>query len=125
MSLSAVICLITCKSPAIITQVQKKADTAWIEELTIPQLQQGYKDGKYTITEVVKVYLDRINEIDKNGPKLNSIIQVNPDALQIAEELDKELAAGNQGGHCTVFLLSLKIILTLMTKCRILPEQLH
>ena len=76
----------------------EKADNSWIEELTISQLQQGYKDGKYTITDVVKVYLDRINEIDKNGPKLNSIIQINPDALQIAEELDKELAAGKTRG---------------------------
>ena len=46
-------------------------------------------------------YLDRINEIDKNGPKLNSIIQVNPDALQIAEELDKELAGRKVQGSIT------------------------
>jgi amidase len=94
---TAVICLVMCKSPsnktsAVIT------DNGWIEELTIPRLQQGYKDGKYTVTGVVKVYLDRINEIDKNGPKLNSIICINPDALRIAEELDKELAAGKSRG---------------------------
>jgi amidase len=75
-----------------------KADNSWIEELTIPLLQQGYKDGKYTIRDVVQIYLERINEIDKNGPKLNSVIQVNPDALQIAGELDKELAAGKSRG---------------------------
>jgi amidase len=94
---SAVICLITCKSPVNKT-VPEKSDNSWIEELTIAQLQQGYKDGKYTITDVVNVYLDRINDIDKSGPKLNSIIHINPDALKIAEELDKELAAGRLNG---------------------------
>jgi amidase len=94
---SAIICLITCKSPAN-KAVEKKADTRWIEEMTISDLQQGYREKKYTITEIVKVYLDRINELDKNGPKLNAIIQVNPDALQIAEELDREFAAGKSRG---------------------------
>jgi len=55
-------------------------------------------DGKYSVTEVVSAYLDRINEIDKNGPALNSIIIVNPDAMQIADELDKEKAAGKIRG---------------------------
>ena len=74
------------------------ADNSWIEELTIPQLQQGYKDGKYTVTQIVTIYLDRINDLDKNGPRLNSVIQINPDALTIAGELDKELAAGKSRG---------------------------
>jgi len=43
---------------------------------------------------VVQAYLDRIKTIDQNGPRLNSIIQINPDALKIAEELDKEMAEG-------------------------------
>jgi amidase len=96
LSASAVICLITCKSPS--NKATAVTANGWVEELTIPQLQQGYKDGKYTITDVVKIYLDRINEIDKNGPKLNSVIKVNPDALQIAEELDKERIAGKLRG---------------------------
>ena len=66
--------------------------------MTIAQLQKGYKEGKYTVKDVVKVYMDRINEIDKNGPKLNSIIEINPDALNIAEEIDKEIAAGKPAG---------------------------
>jgi amidase len=94
---SAVICLITCKSPANKT-APVIANNNWIEEMTVSRLQQGYKDKKYTISEVVKVYLDRINEIDRNGPVLNSVIAVNPDALQIATELDRELAAGKSRG---------------------------
>ncbi len=86
-----------CKSP-VNKITEKKTDTGWIEELTITQLQQGYKDKKYTITGVVRTYLDRINELDKNGPRLNSVIRVNPDALLIAAELDKELAAGKSRG---------------------------
>lgn len=67
-------------------------------EHDITQIQQGYKDGSFTIREVVQAYLDRINEIDKNGYELNSIIEVNPDALQIAEALDKEFEAGDIRG---------------------------
>jgi amidase len=98
MFISALLCLITCKTP-VSNQVQKEPDNKWIEELTIVQLEQGYKEGKFTVAEVVKTYLDRINEIDRNGPELNSIIEINPDALRIAEELDKELAAGKIRGQ--------------------------
>jgi amidase len=67
-------------------------------EQDITLIQQGYKDGSFTIKEVVQAYLDRINEIDKNGPALNSIIQINPDALQIAEALDLEMQQGKIRG---------------------------
>jgi len=94
---SAILLLITCKSP-VNKMPDKVLSDNWIEEMTISMLQQGYKEGKYSIKDVVKVYLDRINEIDKNGPMLNSIIMVNPDALKIAEELDKEMASGKITG---------------------------
>src|SRR5664279_3470158 len=92
-----VLCLITCKAP-VNNKSETRNDNSWIEEMTIGQLQQGYKDGKYKIADIVKVYLDRINEIDKNAPRLNSIIEINPDALLIAEELDSEAAAGKPKG---------------------------
>jgi amidase len=85
-------------------QLQKTDSTSgtsvqpWLEEITIAQLQQGYKEGKFTIRDVVEDYLERIAEIDKKGPQLNSIIQINPDALKIAEELDKEMMAGKIRG---------------------------
>src|SRR5450759_4014461 len=93
---AVILCLITCKSP--VNKVQKEPVNSWIKEMTIEQLQQGYKEGKFTIEGVVKVYLDRIAEIDKNGPRLNSIIEINPDALDIAKEMDKELASGKVTG---------------------------
>ncbi|HEY9049814.1 MAG TPA: amidase [Ohtaekwangia sp.] len=71
---------------------------AYLEEITIRQLQQGYKDGKYTITGVVRDYLARIEALDKNGPQINSIICINPDALPIAEALEKEWKEGKIRG---------------------------
>ncbi len=97
LGITALLCLITCKSP--VNKISgEKPDNSWIEEVTISQLQQGYKEGKYKIADIVKIYLDRINDIDKNGPRLNSVIEINPDALAIAEELDRELAAGKTRG---------------------------
>jgi amidase len=52
-------------------------DSKWLEEITVSQLQAGYMDGSYTVKDVVAAYLGRINEIDKLGPALNSIIMVN------------------------------------------------
>jgi len=68
------------------------------EEYTIAQLQQGYDSGDFTVTEVVQAYLDRINAIDDKGPMLNAVIQVNPDALAIAAQLDTELKEGKKRG---------------------------
>ena len=48
------------------------------------------KSGKYTALSLTEKYLARIEEIDRNGPKLNSVMEINPDALPIAEALDKE-----------------------------------
>ncbi len=67
-------------------------------ETDISSLQKGYKEGTFTIKEVVQEYLDRIKEIDKSGPELNSVITINPDAIHIAEKLDKELREGKIRG---------------------------
>lgn len=79
-------------------EVETTAADARLYALEIPELQQGYQAGTFTSKEVVEAYLNRIEEIDDSGPTLNSIIQVNPDALQIAEELDKEMRAGTSRG---------------------------
>ena len=92
-----VIITMTCQSP-VNTKKQAVADNTWLEEMTISRLQLGYKEEEYSIGEVVAAYLDRIIETDMNGPQLNSIIEINPDAMQIAEELDREMAAGKTRG---------------------------
>ena len=71
--------------------VENFATAAEIEEITISELQEAMKSGKMTAREISQKYLDRIKEID---PKLNSVIEVNPDALKIADEMDKERKAG-------------------------------
>ena len=67
-------------------------------EIDVRQLREGYQNGEFTITEITQAYLDRIEKVDFNGPELRSIIQVNPEAITIAEQLDKELIAGNIRG---------------------------
>jgi amidase len=61
-----------------------------LDEITIADLQSGFSSGKFTGRSVTEKYLSRIGDIDKQGPAINSVIEVNPDALTIAEALDKE-----------------------------------
>lgn len=75
------------------------ADSAFsFEEMTIDQMQAGFAGGEFSVEGVVKAYLTRIEQLDQDGPKVNSIIEVNPDALDIAKQLDEELKAGNSRG---------------------------
>ena len=69
-----------------------------LDELSVDDLQKMMKSGALNSQQIVKLYLDRINEIDKKGPLINSIIELNPDALKIAAELDKERATGKIRG---------------------------
>lgn len=69
-----------------------------LEEITILGLQAGMKSGKWTARSIAQMYLARIEEIDKRGPSINSIIELNPDALMIAEQLDKERKAKGARG---------------------------
>ena len=69
-----------------------------LDEETIASLQSKLKTGKFTTEDLVRLYLNRIEGIDKNGPKLNSVIELNSDALTIAKQLDEELKAGKSRG---------------------------
>lgn len=69
-----------------------------IEEATVDQIQDAYDSGELTAVELVQGYLDRIEAYDKQGPSLNSIITINPNALEQAAELDAErLSTGRRG----------------------------
>ena len=61
-----------------------------LDELTISQLQEGLKSGQFTCRSLAEKYLARIEAIDRHGPALRSIIELNPDALSIADALDAE-----------------------------------
>lgn len=69
-----------------------------LNEVTIEELQQKMQSGELTSKSITQWYLKRIGEIDKDGPKINSVIEVNPDAETIAEELDTERKNGKVRG---------------------------
>lgn len=85
--------LISCEPP------QKEAsNTSYLEEITVRQLQEGYANGTFTIEQVVGDYLKRVEDIDKNGPAINSLIYINPKALELAKQLDDERREGKIRG---------------------------
>jgi amidase len=68
------------------------------DEVSISDLQDGMKSGEYTARSITEKYLARIEAIDKQGPAINAVIEINPDALALADALDKERAAGKVRG---------------------------
>ncbi|MBI1759903.1 MAG: amidase [Acidobacteria bacterium] len=69
-----------------------------IEEATVNQLQDAQNSGAQSAQLLVEAYLNRIDELDKHGPAINSVIELNPDALSIADQLDAERKAGKVRG---------------------------
>ena len=69
-----------------------------IADASVAELQTAMQSGKVTSKALVKAYLARIKAIDKSGPAINSIIELNPDALAIADALDKERKAKGPRG---------------------------
>ena len=67
-------------------------------ESDINSIQKGYKEGLFSVEEVTKAHLDRIKKIDDNGPEISAIITINPEAIKIARDLDKELKEGKSRG---------------------------
>jgi amidase len=69
-----------------------------LQEATFEQLQQYMQAGRYTSRQLVEMYLERIEKIDRSGPTLRSVIEVNPEALAIADALDAERKAKGARG---------------------------
>ena len=69
-----------------------------LDELTVADLQEGMKLGRFTARSITEKYLARIEEIDKQGPGLHSLLEINPDALAIADALDRERKAKGPRG---------------------------
>ena len=69
-----------------------------MQEYTISELQQKMNSGELTARQLAELYLERIDSIDRNGPRLNAILETNPDALALASSLDVERAAGSTRG---------------------------
>ncbi|HVG39847.1 MAG TPA: amidase [Pyrinomonadaceae bacterium] len=66
-----------------------------LEEATIDQLREGLASGRYTARSLARLYLERIGQIDRRGPALNSVIELNPDAFAIAAARDRERPGRN------------------------------
>lgn len=96
---------VACNAP--VTKENKKEtnnpvatppDSFALNETTIDELQKKMQSGEYTSHAVTQLYLDRIQQIDKAGPKLNAVIELNPDALTIAAAMDAERKSGKVRG---------------------------
>ncbi len=61
-----------------------------LDEVTIADLQAGMSSGKFSSRAITEKYLARIEEIDRRGPAVNSVLEINPEAHAIAESLDRE-----------------------------------
>ena len=91
MSSRFAVCVLAVLSVAAIEQAQPPAFP--LDEATVDQLQQWMQSGRYTSRQLVDLYLGRIEQIDRSGPALHSVIEVNPEARTIADALDAERKA--------------------------------
>jgi amidase len=69
-----------------------------LPERRISELQEKMKSGELTARQLAVLYLEQIDSIDKSGPYVNSVIEVNPDVIASADKLDAEREAGKVRG---------------------------
>ena len=69
-----------------------------LSETTIAQLQEGMRSGRWTSERITEMYLWRIEQVDRRGPNVNSVLEVNPEAMAQARALDEERRAGRVRG---------------------------
>ena len=82
----------------VATAPSRAADSFTYSEATIAQVRQQMAAGRLSARALVVAYQRRIEAIDRAGPRLNAVIELNPDALKIAGELDRERKAGHARG---------------------------
>src|SRR5688572_7150453 len=70
--------------------LQSQDKSFQVLEATIRDVHSAYKSGTLTARQLVQLYLDRIDAYDKNGPTINSVININPKALEEADRVDAE-----------------------------------
>ncbi len=67
--------------------------TGWAAK-TLPEIAAALQSGEVSSEELVSAYIERINQVDRAGPTLQSVLAVNPDAISLAKELDRKRASG-------------------------------
>jgi amidase len=79
---------------SVVSQRGNEGAPLQIEELSISRIQRLFSKGELSSVSLTKKYLARIEQIDRRGPALNSVIELNPDAIEIARACDKQRVAG-------------------------------
>ena len=87
-------------------------------EFTVAQLQAEMAAGRLTSVQLTQFYLDRIGALDQAGPNVNSVLELNPDALRLAQDADSRRAKGKVIGPC-----SSRTTSTPVTRCRRRPDR--
>jgi len=87
----------SCQNSAPSAEKSFEDDFEYLE-WEIADFEQAYSSGDLTIEQVVSSYLNRIQELDHNGPEIRSVLELNPDAISIAKELDLLLKEGKRKG---------------------------
>src|ERR1700682_845834 len=72
------------------TAFSKPAPTFELEELSLADFGAGVAKGRWTSRRLLELYHARIDAIDRNGPRLGAVIELNPDAATLADQLDRE-----------------------------------
>jgi amidase len=93
-----VVAVVAAAASAFSAQAPQQVASFDLEEVTIAELQQRMATGRETSRSIVDKYLARIDEIDRRGPELHSILELNPDARSIADAMDAERRAGHLRG---------------------------
>ena len=93
----AILTVILLIPSTVVARNNDAAPTAY-NEFTVTQLQAEMADGRLTSVKLTQFYLDRISALDQSGPNVNSVIELNPDALQLAQSSDKRRAKGKTLG---------------------------
>lgn len=73
-------------------------ETFELDEVPIADLLAGMESGRWTSRAITELYLGRIEALDRQGPRLRAVIETNPEAIDLAEQLDRERQAGNLRG---------------------------
>ncbi|HEV2718491.1 MAG TPA: amidase [Thermoanaerobaculia bacterium] len=90
--------LVAAGAAMALARRSEAAEGLELDEITVGELQEGMRTGRFTARAIAEEYLRRIDAIDKRGPAINAIIELNPDALAIAEERDRERKSGPARG---------------------------
>lgn len=69
-----------------------------LDEVTVAELAEGMESGRWTARSIAELYLGRIESIDRSGPELRSLIEINPKAVEIADALDEERGTNGPRG---------------------------